>query len=669
MDKHIKMSSAKEELQHLRKLLKIEKEEDLLQYKNQVLNASLQERVQSGLTWYPIKVTQTGIGYGEQLFIDLEKTNQLESSGQLQSGKRAILFCNYNNDPKNHQIEGIIVAATAQKMRFVTYEEELPDWMKYGKLGIDLLFDESSYKEMEETLKLVMDATGRSAELRDVLLGYKSPKFEELQYNDNDTKLNDSQGLAVKNILNAQDVAIVHGPPGTGKTTTFVKAIKEVVQREKQTLVTAPSNTAVDLLVEKLLAEGLSVVRIGHPARVNDDIISHTLDAQVAQHEYYADIKNLKKKAEEFKNLAFKYKRNFGHSEAQQRKALLNEAKGLRNEATKLEDYIQSDVLSKAQVIACTLVGCNNYAIKDKIFKTVFIDEAAQALEPACWIPVLKAQKVVMAGDHWQLPPTVKSFEAGKEGLNITLFEKTIKRQKVDVMLGVQYRMNNQIMAFSAQQFYKGQLHAHANNAHINLKASPEALEFVDTAGCSFDEKSAGGSSLFNEGEAEILLKYLDGLIAQIEYDGHEKIGEDINIGIISPYRGQVQYLKERMEGFENIQKYLNFIDIHSIDGFQGQERDIILISLVRSNDKNEVGFLADTRRMNVALTRAKRKLVVFGDSATLASHPFYDKFLDFAQANNYHKTAWEYMAWGVWRGMCDVLGFEFWILGYFRNT
>ncbi|HTF82480.1 MAG TPA: AAA domain-containing protein [Cytophagales bacterium] len=638
------MDSAKEELQQLRKLLKIEKEEDLQQYKSQVLNASLQDRVQSGLTWYPIKINQTGIAYGEQLFIDLEKTTQLESSGQLQSGKRAILFSNYNNDPKNHQIEGIIVSATAQKMRFVTYEEDLPDWAKFGKLGVDLLFDESSYREMEETLKLVMDASGRSAELRDILLGYRTARFEESHHHYNSSNLNGSQNQAVRNILNAKDVAIVHGPPGTGKTTTFVQAIKEVVKQEKQTLVAAPSNTAVDLLVEKLLQEGLNVVRIGHPSRVNDDLISHTMDAQVANHEYYADIKDLKKKAEEFRNLAFKYKRNFGKSEAQQRRALLDEAKALRNEASKLEDYIQSDVLSRAQIIACTLVGTNNYVLKDKVFKTVFIDEAAQALEPACWIPVLKAQRVVMAGDHFQLPPTVKSYEAGKQGLNVTLFEKTIQRQKADVMLEEQYRMNEQIMAFSAAQFYKGKLHAHTSNKNVYVAASPEPVTFIDTAGCSFDEKSAGIQSLINEEEGRLLLKYLDDLITHIEYDGTEKVGEQINIGIISPYRGQVQFLKEHMLAYENISKYLQFIDIHSIDGFQGQERDVILISLVRSNDKGEVGFLADTRRMNVALTRAKRKLVVFGDSATLAAHPFYDEFLDFAQKNDFHKTAWEFI-------------------------
>lgn len=638
------MYSSKEELQHLRKLLKIEKEEDLQQYRTMALNSSLQERVQNGMTWYPIKIIQTGIGYGEQEYIDLEKTSNFESRGLMQSGKRAALFSNSNNDPKNERIEGIIVSTTSHKMRFITYADELPDWLKHGKLGVDLLFDESSYKEMEEALRQVIDAKGRAAELRDILLGEKTAHFQELSHFEANPSLNKSQNNAIENILKAQDVAIVHGPPGTGKTTTFVQAIKMVVALEKQTMVTAPSNTAVDLIAEKLIQEGVRVARIGHPSKVNELLINHTIDAQVANHEYYADIKGLKKKAEEFKNLAFKYKRNFGKSESQQRRLLLDEAKSLRNEAAKLEDYIQSDVLSKAQVIACTLVGANNYLLKEKTFKTVFIDEAAQALEPACWIPILKAQKVVMAGDHCQLPPTVKSFEAGKEGLSVTLFEKTIKRQKADVMLDVQYRMNESIMEFSAKQFYKGQLHAHESNANICLKASAEPVEFIDTAGCSYDEKAAGGSSLYNEDEALLLLKYLDGLIAQIEYDGHEKIGEDLNIGIISPYRGQVSFLKERLTQFENVTKYLDFIDVHSIDGFQGQEKDIILISLVRSNDKGEVGFLGDTRRMNVALTRAKKKLVVFGDSATLASHSFYEHFMDFAQSKGYHKTAWEFI-------------------------
>lgn len=638
------MNTAKDEILHLRKLLKIEKEEDLQQYKEQVLNSSLQERVAGGLTWYPIKITQTGIGYGEQLFVDLEKTNNLETTGQLQSGKRAVLFSNFDNNPKEHKIEGLIVSATQQKMRFVTLEEELPDWIKFGKLGIDLLFDESGYKEMEETLKLVGDAAGRQAELRDVLLGYKKASFKDVADFYKVDNVNESQLRAIHNILNAEDVAIVHGPPGTGKTTTFVQAIKAVVALEKQTLVTAPSNTAVDLLMEKLIAEGISVARIGHPARVSDDLIQHTIDAQVANHEYYADIKSLKKKAEEFKNMAYKYKRNFGKSEEMQRKALINEAKSLRKEASKLEDYIQSDILAKTQVICCTLVGANNYLLKDKLFKTVFIDEAAQALEPACWVPILKAQRVVLAGDHFQLPPTVKSYEAGKQGLNTTLFEKTIQRQKVDVMLEVQYRMNEGIMAFSAQQFYKGNLHAHDSNINGIINASPAAVEFIDTAGCSFDEKSALGQSLHNEEEGKLLLKYLNDLLSQIEYDGTEQIGKNLSVGIIAPYRGQVQFLKENLAAYEQLQKYQKFVDVHSVDGFQGQERDIIAISLVRSNDKGEVGFLADTRRMNVALTRAKRKLIVFGDSATLASHPFYQKFLDFAEKNQFHKSAWEVM-------------------------
>lgn len=636
--------TAAEELKHLRKILKVEKEEDLQQYRKFVVESEISERVKNGSSWYPVKITQTGYGRGEQVFVELERTNARNSDHQLQTGKRASLFCNINNQASKLRVEGVIGTALKDRLRLYLNADELPEWISDGKIGVDLLFDETSYKEMDDTLRIVAEAqNNRLSELREILLGHSPATFsEEFQAVEN-AHLNASQNAAVKNILNANDVAIVHGPPGTGKTTTFVEAIMQVTLQERQVLVTAPSNTAVDLLCERLSAQGLNVVRIGHPARVGDHLADLVIDNKISQHEYFADIKNIRKKAEEFRNLAFKYKRNFGKEESRQRQLLFNEARSLKQEAIKLEDYIVSDILSEAQVIACTLVGSNNSLLRDRSFKTVFIDEAAQALEPACWIPIMKARRVIMAGDHCQLPPTVKSYEAGKQGLNVTLFEKVIERQQVDSLLEVQYRMNKAIMEFSNQQFYRGKLTAFESVAHRKLVNEDEnPLLFIDTAGCGFTERTENGRSASNPEEANLLLNYLNDYLQQLTSYDNEIINKIRRVGVISPYKAQVSYLNEQVENFELLSSLGKKISFNTVDGFQGQECDLIAISLVRSNEKNEIGFLADTRRMNVAITRAKKKLLIIGDSATLSTHPFYASFLDHVQSNDAYQSAWE---------------------------
>ncbi len=636
--------NSSDEIKLLRQLLKIEKEEDLQQYRRTVVESSVQERVQNGTTWYPVKITDTGIGRGEQVYVEVERTNNKDIDHQLQSGKRGALFCNTENNGDKQRVEGVIGVATRDRLRIYLNADELPDWIRDGKIGVDMLFDESSYKEMDETLRQVAEAENtRLAYLRGVLLGSVKPEFKEEDIPVNIPHLNESQNKAIGRILGAKDVAIVHGPPGTGKTTTFIQAIRLVANEEKQVLVTAPSNTAVDLLCEKLQEEGLKVIRIGHPARVSDNLLNLTLDNQIANHSYYADIKSLRKKANEYREMAFKYKRNFGREEAQQRKMLLDEARSLKSEAIKLEDYIISDLLSEAHVIACTLVGANNSYLKDKTYKTVFIDEAAQALEPACWVPIMKARRVIMAGDHHQLPPTVKSFEAGQKGLNITLFEKTIRRQKVDTLLEVQYRMNEKIMEFSNQQFYAGKLKAHESVSSQTLGMEGDhPVEFIDTAGCGYTEKTESSRSAFNPEEADLLLKHLNGLLEVFEKECSDKINEDFRVGIISPYKAQIRYITEHITEYPILERYLPFIAIKTIDGFQGQECKIVAISLVRSNDKGEIGFLGDTRRMNVAMTRAKKKLIMIGDSATLGENKFYSQFLDYVQAIDAYKSAWE---------------------------
>src|SRR6185437_6611577 len=542
---------------------------------------------------------------------------------------------------------GVIHFVNNNTLKLILYRDEMPEWLNDGKIGINLLFDERSYREMEEGLKRVVSAeNNRLAELRDIILGDKEPRFSHPQNPVHIPQLNESQNEALNRIVVAQDIAIVHGPPGTGKTTTLVQAIKYIAKTEKNILVCAPSNAAVDLLTERLSDEGLNVVRLGNLARMDESIISHTLHARLDRHGYSKDIKNFKKQAQEYRRMASKYKRHFGKSERDQRNLLLKEARLLKDEAIKLEDYDVSQILINADVITCTLVGSINKYTEGRTYKTLVIDEAAQALEPATWIPVARAQRVILAGDPFQLPPTVKSMAAARQGLSAILIEKCLARLPEVSLLKTQYRMNEKIMGFSNQEFYDNKLIADDSvKDHLTDLADNVPLEFIDTAGCSFDEKQNPETmSLFNPGEADILFKHFEKLLAkdlrvpngspvQDRAMGGDSEGKLSCAGIISPYREQVKHLQEIVNSNTFLQS-LATIDINTIDAFQGQERDIIYISLVRSNDKGEIGFLSDYRRMNVALTRAKKKLVVIGDSATLGNHPFYNRFLEYCEKN-----------------------------------
>jgi predicted DNA helicase len=390
------------------------------------------------------------------------------------------------------------------------------------------------------------------------------------------------------------------------------------------------------------------VLRIGNPARIDENLIAHTLDGQIALHSGGKNLKKMRRQADEFRKMAHKYKRNFGRDEREQRKLLFAEAHKLLDEAKRVEQYIAESVLNQAQVITATLVGTANQAIRNRRFRTVFIDEAGQALEPACWIPILKAERVIFAGDHCQLPPTVKSYEAAKAGLAETLFEKIIQNQAVAVMLQTQYRMHEQIMNFSNRQFYKGQLEAH-ESVKAHCLADPDdtlaqAVEYIDTAGCGYEEKTNAETSKQNPEEADLLIRHLTTLLTYIQHTQPQILTERFSIGVISPYSAQVNYLTENIRRHPDLQDFQQFIQINSVDGFQGQEKDIIYISLVRSNENSEIGFLSDTRRMNVALTRTRKKLIVIGDSATLASHPFYQSFLGYIEEIGAYKSAWEFV-------------------------
>ena len=428
----------------LQDLLKIERTEDRDAYLKLTQSASVSDRRAAGLCWYPIAIGQTEPSRGDYLNVEIERKSHLDIVHQLQFGKPAVLFSNH--DP-SYRVEGIISYQNGDRLKINLFTEELPDWSRDGKLGVELLFDNNSYDDMQAALKQA--AAAKNNPLVDVLTGNKNPAF-----NNFDTivinSLNQGQQSAVNKILAAQQLAIVHGPPGTGKTTTLVQAIKLMAANE-QLLVVAPSNAAVDLLSEKLSNEGLNVLRIGNPARVSDKLFSLTLDSLMAQHSYMKDSKKLKKQAAEYKNMAHKYKRSFGRAEREQRKALFNEAHSLMREVAKAEEFIIDDIVSKAQVITATLAGANHWTIKNLKFQTVIIDETGQALEPACWIPIMKAQKVVFAGDHQQLPPTIKSDIAARGGLGTTLMEKCVALYPdAVVLLEEQYRMNSLIMGFSS---------------------------------------------------------------------------------------------------------------------------------------------------------------------------------------------------------------------------
>ena len=625
----------------LLELLKAERDEDRSQYRRLTESTSIAERRANGLTWYPIAIRGSEMSRGDYLTVEVERTTHQDLSHQLRSGLPAILFSNHN--PKEDRVEGTISFQNGNRLKITLLTDELPDWSRDGKLGVEMLFDDKSYDEMQEALKQArMLSENPQNRLVNILTGKADPTFNGDVYVPILPKLNESQQRAVAKIMAANELAIVHGPPGTGKTTTLVQAISLLVRQDRRkVLVVAPSNTAVDLLSEKLHSQGLNVLRVGNPARVSERLMALTLDSKMADHPMMKEAKKLKKQASEFKNMAHKYKRSFGKAERDQRKALFEEAHRIMKDVTNTEQYITDDLLAKAEVITATLVGANQYMIRSQTFHTVVIDEAGQALEPACWIPILKGQKLVLAGDHCQLSPTIKSTEAARKGLSTTLLEKCVTRHPEAVsLLDEQYRMHDQIMGYSSRVFYGNRLRAHASVAGHLLFDGDRPVEFIDTAGCGFDEKLEGTSST-NPEEAALLMKHLTHLVGELSQ--RYTVVDFPSIAIISPYKQQLLLLNEQLQHAPDLQPYRTRIAVNTIDSFQGQERDIVYISMTRSNDEGEIGFLADVRRMNVAMTRARKKLVIVGDSATLASDPFYADFITYAETLDAYQSAWEW--------------------------
>lgn len=620
------MTEAIDELGKLAIALSKEKEYDERQHHVELKDKPVKERKESGTCWSPVRVVKISYTLGGRATIQVERNPSDKQDHSFQGGTPVFLF---GKEEKGER--AVVSSVDDQNMTINLYRSEVPDWIEDELVGVELSFDSRSYKEMELALNKLINAENNViSDLRECLIGGKEPHFSS-EETEKIELLNDSQNEAVELILRSENIAIIHGPPGTGKTTTLVEACKQVLQNESQVLACAPSNTATDLLAQRLHTKGLKAIRVGELSRIDEELETISLDWLVQNDPAYEDVKTFKRKALKARKKASKYKRSFGSQERQMRSELYAEARELNKEAFKLEDYISERILSEAQVIVTTIISSSTKILRDRKYSTVFIDEAGQATEPATWVALLRAERAVLAGDPFQLPPTVKSQEADKMGLSVSLLEKVMQRKKVDHMLELQYRMHEMIMGFSSQEFYSNKLKAHSSVAQVVLEDGFAPLEFIDTAGCDFREKQSESSkSLSNPGEAEILLKRL--------HDLQETFStQDLEIGIISPYREQVKRLRRLLGDGSPV-------SVNTVDGFQGQEKEVILISLVRSNQDGKIGFLSDFRRMNVALTRARKKLIILGDSSTIGSEAFYSRFLEYAETRGTYRSAWEWM-------------------------
>ena len=618
-------------LEHQIELLKKEKKEDYRLYEERMMNTSIKDREKNGVTWYPIRVVNDFISTGERITLEINKQKNLDQKHSFQVGGVVGLFS--GTEEKGKSLGGVVSYLKESTMRIVLNQSFLPDWISEDTLGLNLLFDDGTYREMNRTLSAVIQAKNdRLSELRSVFYGGTEAR-SSTTHSYEIPSLNAIQNKAFAQILRTKDVAFVHGPPGTGKTTTLTKCIKEVAKVERQVLVCAPSNAAVDLLVEKLANEGLNVLRLGHPARLTPEVVENSLDVRISKHPDFGRLKDMRQESEEYRKLAGKYKRKFGSLEKKQRDLLYKEAKILKADSRHLEKYISGNLVDQAEVIACTLTGAANSLINDRLFKTVFIDESSQAMEAAAWIPIIRAQRVIMSGDHHQLPPTIKSFEAAKEGLEHTLFAKGQESQpNAVVILETQYRMHPAIMGFSSKKFYNDKLHADKSILE-RPQLFEEPLAFVDTAGAGYTEKIKEETlSTYNSEEAELLVSLLS----------QEKL-EELSVGIIAPYRAQTEILRKLVNESAALVPHRLDITINSVDAFQGQERDVIYISLVRSNDDGIIGFLKEYRRLNVAMTRAKYRLVIIGDSSTLGNDPFFGEMLDYVQQYGRYASVYEF--------------------------
>ena len=610
-------------LQQQRMLLEIEYNVDKEEHRRQMEAKGLERLAKRGDVWLNVRFSRSFYNSLNQLSVEIVRTQDNDIEHNFEFGRPVYIILiekqNDKNGKKTKSINGTVSYVDGDRM-VVTVPDgtDTVGMQTAASLYVQLGFDETTYRLMFEALDRTIGARGRLGYLRDLF--YSSQKAETFTFAPLSFPfLNVSQERAVNEVLRAKDVAVVHGPPGTGKTTTLVEAIYETLRRENQVLVCAQSNMAVDWISEKLVDRGINVLRIGNPTKVNDKMLSFTYERRFESHPDYPQLWAIRKN---IRQLRANRKRG-DHSFHQK-------LERLKERETELELRIRNQLFREARVIASTLVGSANRLLDGMKFGTLFIDEAAQALEAACWIPMRRATRVILAGDHCQLPPTIKSVAAMKGGLDKTLMQRIVERKPEAVtLLKMQYRMNEAIMRFSSDWFYHGEVEAAPMVKYRGILDLDKAIEWKDTSGDTSHEQFVGDNfGRINKEEAQLTLLTLAEYFVRI---GRQRIiDERIDVGIISPYRAQVQYLRHLIKKTDFYKPFRKIIAVNTVDGFQGQERDIIVISMVRSNEEGQIGFLRDLRRMNVAITRARMKLIIFGDSATLTRHPFYRRLKEY---------------------------------------
>ena len=624
------VQSSIQSLMQQRLLLQLEYETEKEAFRKQTETIGLARKVKRGDAWWPVKTGKSYYNSMNQLALEIHRTADDDIEHNFEYGRPVRFFTSRTDSPiKYFNFTATVSYVDGDRMVIIVPDNNrLLELQNAEGLGVQLFFDETSYRLMFEGLDRVIKARGnRLAELRDLFYSHRPfghYTFAPMAF----PYLNKTQEEAVNEVLRAKDVAIVHGPPGTGKTTTLVEAINETLMRESQVLVCAQSNMAVDWISEKLVDRGIPVLRIGNPTRVNDKMLSFTYERRFEAHPDYPQLWSIRKALRELRQ-----HRKRGDSSYHQK------TERLKSRATELEVRINSELFGEARVIACTLTGSAHRLLQGQRYNTLFIDEAAQALEAACWIPMRKVSRVVLAGDHCQLPPTVKSIAALKAGLGKTLMERIVENHPDEVsLLKIQYRMNEQIMRFSSDWFYHGQVESAPSVRHRGILDYDIPIEWrqasIDDEGTPPAEEFVGESfGRINKTEAQLTL---DTLQRYFEKIGKQRVlDERIDVGVISPYRAQVQYLRQQLRKREFFKPFRHLISVNTVDGFQGQERDIIVISLVRSNDEGQIGFLRDLRRMNVAITRARMKLITMGNASTMTRHPFYRKLYEYVQSLN----------------------------------
>ncbi|MCB0686127.1 MAG: AAA family ATPase [Saprospiraceae bacterium] len=635
------MTDCKDRYLRLRKAVELERAAEEIYFRNLAASKSIKERIDSGIVWYPVDISRQHYTIGEYVELELVPStpSAYSKSNAFRVGATAILFI---NKKERIELRGSISYLSKRKVRLVLATDVLvKDYLlEGGSLGIELIFDDRPYRVMLEALdKMIRSEEIQVSEFREALCHQKLAQNRVIDAPaiTKDRGLNPSQVQAIDIAHAVRRIAIIHGPPGTGKTTTLVGLIQHLSGYEKQILVAAPSNNAVDLLAKLLHEKGLRVLRLGNVTRMGDSIAELSLDEQVRNHQEWQHIKQVKIEAEQTQKEAAKFKRKFGEEERRNRGLMFKEAKGLRQWASDLEDRLIDKIVSQTQVICATLVGCAAEPVKNLKFKTLVIDEGSQALEPECWIAMHLAERVIVAGDHKQLPPTVKSKDAADLGLTETILDRMTEHLDESALLTTQYRMHPNIMGFSNATFYEGKLQSAMSVTERQLpEIGSDPIQFIDTSGCGFQEEyNPENRSRANRQEYLIIREHIISVMDQLQ---------GFSIGIISPYREQVRVITQEIEE-DPIMQSLD-LDINSIDGFQGQEKDVIYLSLVRSNDDGELGFLKDFRRLNVALTRARLKLVIVGDLATLGADETYLSLADYVEKNGKYQSAWEYMTY-----------------------